>query len=467
MKRLLRVFKILGIVAILLLLLVTLTLDLVGRSVANKMLPEALHTKASLGGLHIGLVRGVVGLRNLRVGQPGTFTNDGPDLLTLGRFGANVKLGSLPGSGPIVVQRVELSDLLIHIVRNATGELNVAQLGSTNVPEVAVEAPSNAPPVVVKEAAPARRIVVEHIRIKHGLIRYTDRQLGDGTPVDVTVKDLDLALDGLVIDPAAGPVQFAPALLELTARLPRAGGHDVRLGAVARIGPVGGGIPAVQGALRLIGFELAPVGGLLPPGVMAALGGSGLDLVADAAVATNMLKVDGAMTMDGGSRFPVTVGGTPDQPVFDKSSVLFGAFGRLSGGVQGSAAVVADTGMAAAGTVVHTAGSIAGGALKTVGSLGHALGSTAMAGLSGDMKGVGSGLVATVSAPVSGVYDTVTNTTRSVVSGLGDSAKALRGKTAFEDWRKDTDKRWDKTWSEARANVEKAPWPPVPKAASP
>lgn len=467
MKRLLRVLKVLGIVLVLLLLLVGLTLDIAGRSIANRLLPEALHTKASLGGVHIGLLRGVVGVRELQIGQPGAFTNEGPDLLKLSRFGVNVKLGSLSGSGPIVVQRVELSDLLVHIVRNATGDLNVAKLGSTSAPPVAVEAVTSAPPAVAKEKAPARRIVVERIRIKNGHIRYTDHQLGQARPVDVAVKDIDIALDGLVIDPAAGASQLAPALLELTARLPREGGTDTRLGVLARIGPVGGSVPAVQASLRLVGMELEPFDALIPAGVKTALGGGGLDLVADAAVATNTLKVDGAITMDGGSHYPVTVGGTPDRPEFDKSSVLFGAFGRLAGGVEGTAELAADTGLAAAGTVVDTAGSIAGGALKTVGSLGRALGSTAMSGLTGDLKGVGSGLVATVSAPVSGVYDTMTNTAGSVVHGLGNSANALRGKTAFDDWRKATEKRWDKTWTEARVKVEKAPWPPAPKTASP
>ena len=465
MKRLLKVLKVGGIIVVLLLLLVGITIDILASNVANRLLPTALHTKASVGRVHIGLLRGVVGFSRLQIAQPDAFTNSGPDLLRIGSFGVNVKLAGLSGSGPVVIQNVEVKDLFVHVIRNPTGDLNFAALGTPSptplATNAAVEAVTNAS--VAKPATEkGRAMIVRHVRIRNGVIRYTDRQLGGEKPVDLELKDIELDLDDLVVDGKNLPATLAPAVLKLTAKLPRQDAPDARIGATARIGPVGPEVPAVQASLRLIGFEFDPFEPLLPAGTRTALGGNGVDVAADISVATNLLRIKGAVTMDGGSHYPININGTPAAPVFDTSSVLYGTFGRLSGGVQGTTKLVTDTGLAAAGTVVDTAGSVAGGALKTVTSFGRAIGATAAAGLKGDLKGVESGLVDTVSAPVSGVYGTVTGTAHSVASGLAKSADAATGGQAFSEWRKATDTRWEKAWTAAREQVDKASWPPVP-----
>lgn len=454
MRTLWKILKVIVIVVVLLLVGLRLILSPLVKTMANKVLPEALGTEASLGDLSFGFLRGYTGLSDLRIGQPKGFDSEDKDLFRFSSFEAKVKPGTL-SSGTLEVERLELKDLYVHVIRNKDGVLNVEQLGAKEKEEPAEEKPE-----VEEEKEEARPVLVRLLALRNGTIKYTDYAL-DEKPVRVHLSDIDIEVKDLRLDGKADPSAIEPAVVSLLARLKQEGLPDGRLGLSARVGPVGEAIPAVNAAVRLVGLDLTPFKPLVPPTTLTLLGGMGLDFSTDVSVKPDLLEVKGEIVMAGGSKFPFRVGGTPDKPEFDTSSVLFGTFGRVGGAVSGAAQDVAETGKAAAGAVVEGAGALAGGAFKAIGGLGRAVKNTAQAGIKGDLKEAGGALVGGVDVAVSDAAGAVTDTAGAAREGLAESTEALTGETALKAWRDATDSRWDATWAAAREQVSKAAFPPV------
>ena len=454
MRILLKLVKFIVIVLVVGLVALRLFLSPLVRTVVNSVLPEALGTEAHLENVEFGLLTGYTGLGGLRIGQPKGFDQEDKDLLRVGSFEAKVNPMTLR-QGTLVVERLEVKDLYVHVIRDAEGRMNVEQLGAAEKPPAEAEP---APPAEEKKEAAARPIRIKWLAVRNGIIKYTDRALGK-EPVLVHLADLDVELKDLLVDEAAGD-GVEPAVLNVVARLKQEGLQDGRLGFTARIGSIGKDIPAVNASARLIGFDLSPFQSLVPPATLTLLGGQGLDFASEVGLKSDLLEVNGVIEMAGGSKFPFRVGGSPEKPEFDSSSVLLGTVGRLGGVVSGTASDAMETGKAAAGAIVDGAGALAGGALKTIGGLGQAVKSTAQAGLKGDVKGIGSALTEGVTSAASDVKSTVTDTAGTAVGGLADAKAGLTGEAALEAWRKSTDQRWETAWANARIQVAKAPFPP-------
>lgn len=457
MRTLWKILKGLVIVIVLLLVGLRLILSPLVKSLANKVLPEALGTEASLGDVRFGFLRGYTGMSDLRIGQPKGFDAEDKDLFRFSSFEAKVRPGTLK-SGEVEVERLELKDLYVHVIRNKDGTLNVEQLGAKEeAPKPEVKEPA------AKKEEP-RPLRVKLLAVRNGTIKYTDYAL-DEKPLRVNLAEIDFEVKDLLLDGKADASVVEPAVVSLLARLKQEGVPDGRLGLSARVGPVGEAIPPVNASARLVGLDLTPFKPLVPPATLTLLGGMGLDLTVDIGLAPDLLEVNGEVVMAGGSKFPFRVGGTPEKPEFDTSSVLFGTLGRVSGAVSGTAKDVAETGKAAAGAVMEGAGTLAGGAFKTIGGLGRAVKNTAEAGLKGDLKEAGSALTEGVGSAAEEAKDAVTEAKDGAKEGLASSTEALSGENALKAWRDATDTRWDTAWAGALDRVSNAPFPPVREAA--
>ncbi|MBU1910545.1 MAG: AsmA family protein, partial [Verrucomicrobia bacterium] len=226
MHRTLKVLKVALIVLVLLVVGLRLVLSPLVRSLANKMLPEALGTEASLGDLRFGFLRGYTGLRDLRIGQPKGFDAEDKDLFRFSSFEAKVKPGTLR-SGTLEVERLEVKDLYVHVIRDKEGRLNVEQLGAGEK-----AAPEEKKPEVKTEEA-ARPIRIKLLAVRNGIIKYTDYSLSEN-PVRVNLADLDFEVKDLLVDATTDASAVEPAIVSLVGRLKQEGLPDGRLGLSAR-----------------------------------------------------------------------------------------------------------------------------------------------------------------------------------------------------------------------------------------
>ena len=117
-------------------------------------------------------------------------------------------------------------------------------------------------------------------------------RLGD---VQLTVNDLRLFSDATAAGPAAVSLAFE---LAQPSNLPTA-----YLGTLARIGPLGAGIPMVNAQARLVGLKLDTLGSLVPPATRTALGATGLDAAISLVMAADGIDLNAEALTDRGIHY--------------------------------------------------------------------------------------------------------------------------------------------------------------------
>lgn len=481
MKKVVKIPLYVIVVLIVLIAAVRLILPVAAVRIANRKLPEILNTEASLGSLSLGLLSGYVAIKDLRIAQPEGFGEG--DLLRVPELRVKISLPSL-FSPPLTVEEVALTDWEVNVVKNRDGVMNFEKLSPAAAPDAAA--------TPVPEEAASSPILVKLFSIKNLSASYTDHAIAAGeesegpaaaepaaapgekadTPgqpeseeeiLRVVITAFNLQVNDLLIDKTADPAAVEPAEAVLTARIVQKPYTDSLLGLAARIGPVGEGIPPLNAVLRLGDLELKPLGAVVPGSVSIALGGSALDLVADAAVASYLLDVDGEVEVAGGHTLPLEVGGTPDKPEVDTSGVLFGAVAHLGGGVGRLAGNLGGAGLAVASGAADTTLAVGEGAAGMVGSIGGGLFKTVTSAATGDLKGAVGGLSDATVGTAGKAVDTVGAAAGEAADGVVVAGEASVGIDDDRAWREDTPRRWEEAWKEARELLAGMPFPPPPR----
>jgi hypothetical protein len=246
----------------------------------------------------------------------------------------------------------------------------------------------------------------------------------------------------------------------LTATLLQPGKSNAYFGLEAYTGPLGGVAPTINAQARLVGFELDTVGDLVPSGTAQAIGGSAFDTAIKAAVDQALLDVSIRLTTIANHTLALNIGGTPAEPEFDKSAVLFNVFGRGFGTAFNIAGNATDMGMAAAGTTLKTAGNLGKDTGKAVTSLGKGLFKTAQSAAKGDIKEAAKDLGGTGKGLVTDTASAVTDTGKGLASGVGEAGSAAVGGKHATAWRTEVWQRWTNQWQSAQAGAAGMPYPP-------
>ena len=486
--------RVLGVTCLVLLVLgiaVRLALPPVATLIVNRLLPAYLAALASLGGIRFSLSRGLVEIRDLRIEQPEGF-GDG-ELLRVGRASVQVSLSSLL-SPPLTIKSVLLEDAAANLVKDQAGSLNVSALiepgaeGKAEFQPIGEEEPAaGEPPAIFLKRLAATGISLSYLDCsggksaegEAGWVEATGeegeeveasasfseqtREQGGEVPREwgIRISSLDLEASGLRLAAAADLERIKPADVVLTALIDQAPLPEGYIGFVARVGPLGGGIPPLNGVVRLSGLELEPLDPVVPPGTTAALGGDVLDLFADLKLAPEVLECLVQVEASGGHTLSLEVGGTPEEPEVDPSGVLFSLMLHAGGGVGTLAGNIGGAGIATVGAVGEGALSVGTGAVNAVGSLGGGLFQTVAGAATGDLDAIGEGLSTATVGTVDEAVDGVAGAGEKLADGAVSAAESTVGADADREWRADTGKRWLAGWQAAQALLESMPFPPV------
>lgn len=420
-------------------------------NVANRLMAAHLKADARLVSVKLRPWRGYVGLNGLCIEQPEGFGSE--PLLQVGHARVDLKMPALL-RGKLIVQEVALEDVFVRVGRNADGVLNTDALieKPTEKEEVPAEEPVE-PEAAKKPVA----LVIRRADVRNGAVSYFD--LSGSRPLDVRLDDIRAEIRDLLFDADRVGDGTLPGWAVVRARI-RQGepAVDSELGLSARVGALGDGVPAVNAVLRLVGFELATIGPLVPIGVRQALGGRGLDVHADLALASDVLDCR-ARIMPPGNVIPFALGGTPGAPVVRTGDVLGtllfragGGLGSLAENVGGGALRVGEAGLD--GTVA-----VAKGAGRVVGSVGRGLFETARGAVQGDLRAAGEGLKGTAVGTAGALAGTVTNTAGVLTGGLIETAGTAVGTERMRNWRGESAQRWQAAWQEALDALMAMPYP--------
>lgn len=502
MKKIVKIPLIIILVLIVLTFVIRLALPLVAVRIANHKLPELLNTEATVGSLHLRLLSGGVSIRDLRIAQPEGFGEG--DLLRVPEARVRVKLFSLL-SGPLTVEEVVCTDWEINLVKNRKGVMNTDVLLPESSP---APGPSPRPKAEGEgeEGSPGQPILVRVFSIENLSFSYLDRSIAapaaefeeaegktasgegeviildekmkakpaessegkagekaaeeDGESLRLRIADLYLLLENLRIDPGASPESIAPAEAVLTARIIQPPFSDGLIGLAARIGPVGGDLPAINAVGRLGDLELKPIAVVVPNGTAQVLGGSALDVAADLALASYLLDCEIEVEAAGGHVIPLAIGGTPEKPEIDQSSILLGVMLHLGGGVGHLVGNIGGAGFELASGATKTTWAVGKGAVNVVGSIGGGLFKTVTSAATGDLEGTVEGLSDTTVGTAGTVGEAAADVAGEVAEGATSTADSTTGADDDRRWRADTPRRWNEDWSAAQKKLEEMPFPP-------
>ena len=109
-RRILKVLLILAVVCVVLLVGLTLFLGPVIKTAAEKIGPRFLGVPITVEKVSVNVFSGSFGLKNLVVGNPADKGYSADPAFAMGELRVAVKLGSLPGKGPIEVREITILD---------------------------------------------------------------------------------------------------------------------------------------------------------------------------------------------------------------------------------------------------------------------------------------------------------------------------------------------------------------------
>lgn len=213
--------------------------------------------------------------------------------------------------------------------------------------------------------------------------------------------------------------------------------------------------PTIDAVLQVIGLELQPMKSLIPIGTYQALGGDAFDLSAQIITSDTTLNCEIDISMIQGSKLGMNIGGTPEKPELDSSSVLFNVFSRFGGGIGSGFSKLGGTTLGAAKTSLTTALGLGKGAANVVGSVGKGVFKSVKGVVTLDVGEIGEGLKTTTVGTVTKAGKTVLNTGENLLEGTGDAFGSATGKTAASDWRAEKQERWNELWEKAKDYIKK------------
>ena len=446
----------LGIAVLLLIILAVaiLSIDTIAHKQINGAMKDFLTEGGSLEAIDIGLLAGRIELSGMTVNPSKGHGTD--PLLSLGNLVLDVVPTSLL-SDVIVVEELALKGMSVNLVRNKQGQLGLDKLVKAEKP--AADKPTKSTDKPEEKALPV--VHVNKIRIENSSITIEDSAL-TGKPMVFPLTDIQVAVDRLRLfdenkggDPAALSIAFK---LEQPGKLPAA-----HFGAVARMGPVGRGVPPINAQPRLIGLKLKTLGTLLPPATRDALGGDGLDGGLALALNDGRISLKALAVTDRNIRYDtIQVEGPLDAPVVTIAPVMAGVFrvtdGVLSIGMSGLA-----TGVSLSQGGVDVAKKMGSGAVKTGNKLLGGLFDTGKGMAALDANKTKKGFDDSTKGTIDLSMDSVKGAGSAAGGGLDKSVSDLTGAAAVKAWDKGIPTRYQTDMQRAQEAIEKMPYPPVTK----
>jgi hypothetical protein len=191
-----------------------------------------------------------------------------------------------------------------------------------------------------------------------------------------------------------------------------------------------------------------------------------MDVNMDVAMTAEMLDCTVAIVTPAGDSVSLEVGGTPRRPVVDEDRMR-----SIRGDRAGEAGLnalrnVGGTGKELGGTAFSSVATVGKGTGKMLGGFVIGLFKTVSSVSQGRVSEAGTGLRDTTWATVTDTAGMLGNTVACLAAGARKTGAAAGGGDRNQVWRADVQRRWVRSWEQARNSVERKPFPlPGPAAA--
>ena len=402
--------------------------------------------------------QGGVTLEEIKIAQPDGFGDDA--LLEVPRI--HLDIGSKPFVDNIVsLNRLDIEGLRTHLVRDTNGVLSATRLTPTSEPETSAPSEVADTPDTSDdpEAGAPVGVYLAALGLTDFSIAYTDAKLGDEVPIEINIKDLNIAGENIMAFLENPPVETSSMNLDFL--IDQGDNPPAAFGLRANVGQVGAGVPNVNAQAKLTGLLLDTLGTLVPNTARRAVGGEGLDGRFSVALNATSIDLHGKASTDKKHEYPFSVHGPIEKPKVDLGPILLGVASRFSTGLaMNLAGSATDAAMKMAGGVAGEAKDLGKGAAKTVGKVGGGLFGAAKAAFTGDLEDVGDGLKDATAGAAKEAGSGIKEAGGGMKDMTKDTAKAAGGGEKTAKWLNQSSERHLEAMSAAEQALSEMPYPP-------
>jgi hypothetical protein len=310
-----------------------------------------------------------------------------------------------------------------------------------------------------EKALPVIRL--DQVRLENAALDY-HRLSVDGTAYAFPLKNIRLEAAGLRLFDDLSTA--APASLSLSYTIKQPGPlPDAQYGAVAALGPLGAGVPALNAQICYTGVKLDTLGSLIPTGTRTTLNANGFDARLELALNEKAIRLHGSVTSDADIRYDaLRIQGPLKAPNVEMGPVFTGVFSQVAGDVGQLGKGGLDAGVHVVKSGVDVAVKAGSGTWKIGENIGSNLLKIGTGLFTMDHRKMGSGLMGTTKGTLTMTVDSVTDTGKAAGSGLTTSAsKLIKDPDALRAWDQGIAGRHRAAMQQARSALAKMPYPPV------
>jgi hypothetical protein len=400
-------------------------------------------------------------LKSIKVDQPPGFNDR--KLFGLERVTIISEKPLGPGE-ELVLEEVHLQGLTSYVTMRADGMTNLKVLSDalTNKEEEAgrPKAEKGAEKGAASVKFNLQPVLLKHFSLDGGPVTYRDEVFTEEN-LEANLDEINLDVRGLRLFAEEKDVEPAPVSISFElaqpGELPTA-----YFGALAKVGPVGDGVPMVNTQVRLVGLKLDTLGSLVPKRTRAAIGASGLDGALAMAVDEENIDLRAFVLTDRGVEYKgLRVTGPLDALVVKPGPIMTGALGRISDGMVNLGWDGLKTGVNVAEGGIEVMKELGTGAVDLGVNLGKSLFSATAGLVTLDKDKVKQGASGTTRGTFDITKDSVKGSGKAAGDSMKKSTRELTGEGRVKAWEHDIPARYEASMEHARTVLAEMPYPPV------
>ena len=369
----------------------------------------------------------------------------------------------------LLINKIALHALSSSIQTNAQGLSNIQALSHTLIGKSGLEktthtdASATDRPTEKSSPTPQKPLPVVnigHLLMNNSSLTYSDAAIASKlmtfplNNVELEVKQLRL----FDANPKAAPASLSLALeLIQPDSLPKA-----YIGAIAVIGPVNKGIPAINSQIRVGGFKLDTIDPLIPPSSRTALGADGFDAAVAIALDHQAINLNASVLSDQNIAYnAIAVKGPIAAPTIEMGAILAGVYSRFSDGLLNVGKGGFNAGLDIASSGVDIAEAVGSGTLSIGKNLGVSLFEAGTGLVTLDQQQLSQGLVDTSKGTLDIGYSAVTESSSAAKGGIQGSYHNLDGSSSLKAWNEGIKSRYEYAMQKAEGALLQMRYPPT------
>lgn len=371
----------------------------------------------------------------------------------------------------LTVNKIALHTLSSSIHTNAEGLSNIQALsdtlsGKTELATAAnAEQPATKPQAESSSSTPQKPlpiINIEHILMDNSSLTYSDAAIASKL-LTFPLRNIEFDTRQLRLfdnNPEAAPASIGLAFeLEQPNALPNA-----HLGAIAVMGPINTGIPAINSQVRIGGFKLDTIDPLIPPSSRTALGADGFDAAIAIALNHQAINLTASVLSDQNIAYnAIAVKGPISAPTIEIGAILAGVYSRFSDGLINLGKGGLNAGLDIASSGVGIAEAVGSGTISIGKNLGVSLFEAGTGLVTLDQQQLSHGLVGTSKGTLDIGYNSVAKSGNAATGGLKGSYQNLDGSNALQAWNDGIEARYENSMLQAESALLQMAYPPAIK----